>query len=192
MQEFASNLLGNILVLHTDLTSRTYRHGLYHHFKISDPKPRDIHKASVRDRLVHHALYRQLYPFFDRTFTSDSYSCRRWKGTHKAMNTFRRYAYKESKNNTRTLWVLKCDIRKFFASIDQGVLMGIKHCNWEGASTREPHFTTSREHLYGRNSLIISRHVKSWERAQAVEDDSGKPAGKISWLFAQVAAYWAY
>ena len=102
-----------------------YCHGGYHHFKITDPKPRDIHKASVRDRLVHHALYRQLYPFFDRTFISDSYSCRLGKGTHKAMNRFRDFAYKVSQNDTRTCWVLKCDIRKFFASIDHTVLMDI-------------------------------------------------------------------
>ena len=125
MQEFERHLMQNILELHHDLTSGTYRHGGYEHFKIADPKPRDIHKASVRDRLVHHALYRQLYPFFDRIFISDSYSCRLRKGTHRAMDTFRRYAYKESGNHAKTVWVLKCDIRKFFASIDQQILISI-------------------------------------------------------------------
>jgi len=125
VQEFARNLMDNIIALHQDLISGEYQHGGYEHFKISDPKPRDIHKASVRDRLVHHAIYRVLYPFFDRTFIPDSYSCRLGRGTHRAMNTFRRYAYQESKNHTKTLWILKCDIRKFFASIDQEVLMKI-------------------------------------------------------------------
>ncbi|HEY4526524.1 MAG TPA: reverse transcriptase/maturase family protein, partial [Candidatus Paceibacterota bacterium] len=115
----------NILALHRDLASGTYKHGPYKAFKISDPKPRDIHKATVRDRLVHHAIYRQLYPFFDRTFIADSYSCRRGKGTHRAMNRFREFAYKVSKNHTRTCWVLKCDIKKFFASIDQTMLLDI-------------------------------------------------------------------
>ena len=117
MQEFGRDLMRNVLALHRDLATDAYRHGGYHHFKIADPKPRDIHKASVRDRLVHHALYRQLYPFFDTTFITDSYSCRREKGTHRAMNRFREFAYQVSKNDTRTCWVLKCDIRKFFASI---------------------------------------------------------------------------
>ncbi|MDO8633008.1 MAG: reverse transcriptase/maturase family protein [Candidatus Wildermuthbacteria bacterium] len=125
MQEFERHLMQNVLELHRELFSGAYRHGGYHHFKISDPKPRDIHKASVRDRLVHHALYRKLYPFFDRTFIADSYSCRLEKGTHKAMNRFRSFAFKVSKNNTRTCWVLKCDIRKFFASIDQQILMKV-------------------------------------------------------------------
>ena len=102
-----------------------YSHGGYHAFNISDPKPRNIHKASVRDRLVHHAIYRILYPFFDKTFINDSYSCRIGKGTHKALARFKSFAYQVSKNHTRTAWVLKCDIRKFFANINHGILMSI-------------------------------------------------------------------
>ncbi len=115
----------HVLTLHHELATGTYQHGSYHHFKISDPKPRDIHKASVRDRLVHHAIYRVFYPHFDKHFIADSYSCREEKGTHKAMSRFRAFAYKVSHNNTRTCWVLKCDIRKFFASIDHPVLLAI-------------------------------------------------------------------
>ena len=125
VREFEYRLSDNVLALHRDLATKTYVHGGYHAFSISDPKPRSIHKASVRDRLLHHALYRQLYPFFDRTFIADSYSCRVGKGTHRAMERFRRFAYQESKNHTRMCWVLKCDIRKFFASVDQAVLMDI-------------------------------------------------------------------
>jgi retron-type reverse transcriptase len=125
VQEFQYSLMDNILALHRDLAAGTYVHGGYHAFKIADPKPRDIHKASVRDRLLHHALYRKLYPFFDRTFIADSYSCRKEKGTHAAMDRFRSFAAKVSKNHTRTCWVLKCDIKKFFASIDQQLLFDI-------------------------------------------------------------------
>lgn len=123
--EFQNSLIYQTLSLHEELKNKTYRHGGYKHFKISDPKPRDIHKASVRDRLLHHALYRKLYPFFDKTFIYDSYSCRVGKGTHRAMSRFRRFAYKCSHNRTRTCWVLKCDIRKFFANIDHAVLFEI-------------------------------------------------------------------
>ena len=125
VQEFELNLMSNIISLHNDLLNKTYRHSPYEAFNISDPKPRNIHKAQVRDRLLHHALYRTLYPFFDKIFISDSYSCRRNKGTHKAMNRFRNFAYQVSDNHTKTVWVLKCDIKKFFASIDQKILVGI-------------------------------------------------------------------
>jgi RNA-directed DNA polymerase len=117
--------MSNIISLYRDLVIKSYRHSAYELFKISDPKPREIHKAIVRDRLLHRALYRTLYPFFDKTFISDSYSCRLDKGTHRAMNRFRAFAYKESQNHTKTIWVLKCDIKKFFHSIDHNMLIQI-------------------------------------------------------------------
>ena len=125
VQEFSLNLMDNIFELHYDLLHHTYQHGGYQAFKINDPKPRDIHKATVRDRLVHHAIYRILYPFFEKTFIADSYSCRIGKGTHKAIDRFRKFAYKVGKNNTRNCWILKCDIRKFFANIDHEILLSI-------------------------------------------------------------------
>lgn len=125
VQEFQHRLMDNIFTLHQDLKNGTYKHDTYHAFKISDPKPRDIHKATVRDRLIHHAIYRILYPSFDRTWISDSFSCRERKGTHRAMDRLRFFARKVSRNHTRTCWVLKCDIRKFFASIDQGILLAV-------------------------------------------------------------------
>jgi len=125
VQLFSFNLMDNIINLHNDLKNHTYRHDGYQCFKINDPKPRTIHKALVRDRLLHHAVYRILYPFFDKTFIPDSFSCRINKGTHKAINRFREFSYKVSKNNTKTCWILKCDIKKFFASIDQNILINI-------------------------------------------------------------------
>lgn len=125
VQEFSLNLMDNIIALHEDLANYTYKHGAYQAFNINDPKPRSIHKANVRDRLLHHAVYRVLYPFFDRTFIADSFSCRLGKGTHKALNRFRSFFYKVSQNKTKTCWVLKCDIKKFFANIDHEILLSI-------------------------------------------------------------------
>ena len=123
VQEFQLRLIDNILSLHRDLINGNYKHGEYECFKIHDPKPRIIHKALVRDRILHHAVYGKLYPFFNTTFTPDSFSCRIDKGTHKAINKFREFGRMVSKNNTKTCWILKCDIRKFFASIDQTILI---------------------------------------------------------------------
>ena len=122
VQEFSLSLMDNVIQLHQDLAHHTYSHGPYQAFRINDPKPRQIHKSSVRERLLHHAIYRQLYPFFDRIFISDSFSCRLNKGTHKALDRFRHFAFKVSLNHTRTAWTLKCDIRKFFENIDHKVL----------------------------------------------------------------------
>ncbi len=122
-QAFELRLMEHLISLHTELITKSYRHGTYEAFKVNDPKPRDIHKASVRDRIVHRALYRVLSPFFDTLFIADSYSCRTDKGTHRALRRFEVFARKVSRNQTKTAWVLKGDIRKFFASIDHGILL---------------------------------------------------------------------
>jgi RNA-directed DNA polymerase len=122
---YTLKLIDNLKNLYNKLQEDKYHHDGYHHFKISDPKSRDIHKASVKDRIIHHALYRALYFHFDRTFIHDSYSCRIGKGTHKALIRFKEFSRKVSQNHTKTVWVLKCDIRKCFASIDQQILKNI-------------------------------------------------------------------
>lgn len=123
--QFSAGLMDNILELRQELLDKTYRHSDYEAFVINDPKTRSIHKAKVRDRLLHHAIHRVLCPFFDTKFIHDSYSCRNDKGTHRAVDRLRDFGRKVSRNDTRIAWVLKCDIRKFFASIDQNVLKDI-------------------------------------------------------------------
>lgn len=137
VREFSARLTDNILQLHEELANFSYVHGGYEAFNISDPKPRNIHKATVRDRVLHHAIYRKLYPFFEKVFIVDSYSCQIGKGTHRAIIRFNKFYRRASKNNRRTVWILKCDIRKFFASIDHKILLEIlasyipdKHILW--------------------------------------------------------------
>lgn len=77
----------------------------------------------VKDRVLHHSIFRILYPIFDRTFIYDSYSCRLNKGTHKAVSRFVKFTRKLSRNNTKRIFALKCDIRKFFDSVDQDILL---------------------------------------------------------------------
>jgi len=166
-QEFERNLMGNIFRLHEKLESRTYKHSRYSVFKISDPKPRIIHKAVVGDRLLHHALHRSLYPYFDKRFIFDSYSCRMKKGSHAALDRFRTFFLKASKNNTRTCWGLKCDIKKFFASIDQDLLIGVLE-----------------EHISNKDLVwLLSQVIRSFE----LQEGKGLPLGNLtSQLFANI------
>ncbi len=125
VMQFQLSLAENLAALHQDLRQKTYTHQGYLAFNVSDPKPRNIHKASVRDRVVHHLLYKELYPYFHERFIHDSYSCQVGKGVHRALDRFEQFARRVSKNNRRTCYVLKGDIRKFFASIDHEVLTAI-------------------------------------------------------------------
>jgi len=167
VQEFSLSLMDNIIQLHQDLANHTYNHGPYQAFRINDPKPRKIHKSSVRDRLLHHAICRQLYPFFDRTFVSDSFSCRIGKGTHKALDRFRKFGYKVSKNNTQTCWILKCDIKKFFENINHEVLLAIL-----------------KEYISNQNIIwLLEKVIKSFSSALS----RGLPLGNLtSQLFVNI------
>ncbi len=123
MQQFERYLEDNLFQLRQEFKTGSYRHGNYISFNITDPKSRLIHKAKVRDRVVHHGVYRQLYPIFDKGFIFDSYSCRNNKGTHRAIKRLRKFTIKVSKNNIRVCWALKLDVKKFFNSVDQQILL---------------------------------------------------------------------
>lgn len=100
-----------------------YEHGKYQPFTICDPKQRRIHKATVRDRLVHQAVVSAIEPLFEKRFIYDSYSCRVGKGTHAGVELLGLFLRQASHNNTEKVYVLKCDVRQFFASIDHEILM---------------------------------------------------------------------
>jgi RNA-directed DNA polymerase len=120
---FNQNLCQNLEELHNVLTLGRYQHGTYQQFTVNDPKQRVIHKATVRDRVVHQAVVSALEPTFDKTFIYDSYSCRIGKGAHSGIRRLRYFLNKESANDSRKVYVLKCDIRKYFASIDHEILL---------------------------------------------------------------------
>ena len=122
---FERELESNIFCLHRDLISKRYKHGPYDDFFIQDPKLRHIYKASVRDRMLHHAMFAALNPIFEPTYIPNSFSCRVGKGTHKGVETLAQMLRAVSKNGTHPCYALKCDIRKFFDSIDHNILVGL-------------------------------------------------------------------
>lgn len=125
VQQFEWRLEENIFKLHRDLKYKRYKHGKYTSFYIQDPKQRHIHKATVRDRLLHHAMFAVLNPIFEPTFISHSLSCRIGKGTHKGIDILDKTIRQISSNNFKPCFVLKCDIKKFFETIDHRILSNI-------------------------------------------------------------------
>lgn len=125
VQAFERNLEDEVFRLHRELTWGQYQHGPYTQFHLFDPKHRVIHKARVRDRLVHHAIHRILAPILERSFIPDSYSCRIGKGTHAAVRRLDVFTRRVSRNGTRSCWALQFDIRKFFDSVDHDILLQI-------------------------------------------------------------------
>jgi len=123
VQRFGWRVEENIFELHRELVQRRYRHGPYTSFYINDPKQRHIHKASVKDRVLHHAVFAVLNPVFEETFIPHSFSCRVGKGTHRGVSALESVVRAVSNNYTQPCFVLKCDVQKFFASVDHGILL---------------------------------------------------------------------
>ncbi len=85
---------------------------------IEEPKRRMISAAPYRDRVVHHAVCNVVMPLFERKMIFDLYSNREGKGTHAAIRRCQEFC-------RRYPYVLKCDVRKYFPSMDHAVLKGI-------------------------------------------------------------------
>ncbi|NEP16475.1 MAG: RNA-directed DNA polymerase, partial [Leptolyngbya sp. SIO4C1] len=107
-----------LLALHQALQTRTYQPGRYKVFQIYSPKPRLISAAPYRDRVVHHALCNVIQPIFERTFIFDSYANRLGFGTHRALRRFTHFA-------RSSRYILQCDVRKYFPSIDHEILKAL-------------------------------------------------------------------
>ncbi|MDD5040854.1 MAG: reverse transcriptase domain-containing protein [Candidatus Peribacteraceae bacterium] len=125
VQEFERKLEQNLFRLHRALIAGTYRHQSYSAFTICDPKQQRIHKASVQDRILHHAVFSVLNPIFEPTFIAHSFSCRKGKGTHRAVDALDQMLRSVSRNATRTCFVLKCDVHRFFASVGHAILLDL-------------------------------------------------------------------
>lgn len=122
IQEFEFNLESNIIELSKSLRNCTYKISAYQEFYVYDPKKRHIHAAIVRDRIVHQAIYRIINNIFEPIFIHDSFSCRLGKGTHGGINRLNKFLRQITKNYSQEAFVLKCDISKFFDSIDHSIL----------------------------------------------------------------------
>lgn len=167
MALFEFNLEDNIFKLHGELLSGTYIPDQYVAFYVRDPKLRHIHKASVRDRVLHQALFYILYQIFDKRFIFDSYSSRKTKGTHSGNNRLEKFLCKTTHNWINSAYALKCDVRKFFDSINHEIL-----------------FSLIKKEITDEKTLELI-----WTILKSFEKNSGKglPLGNVtSQLFANI------
>ncbi len=115
---FRTKREAELLQLRLELVTQTYAPGPYRETIITRPKRRMISAAPFRDRVVHHAVCQVVMPLFERKMVFDLYSNRAGKGTHAAIRRAQEYGRQFDH-------VLKCDVRKFFPSMDHAVLKGV-------------------------------------------------------------------
>lgn len=141
---FMVNLERELLRLECDLSDGSYRPGRYVEIEVWDPKHRLVSAAPFRDRVVHHALCAIIEPIFEAGFIDNTFANRTGKGTHRAIEVYERY-------RNRYAHVLRCDIYRYFPSIDHAILkaefrrrIGCERTLWlmdrivDGSNAQEP------------------------------------------------------
>ena len=155
VRRFDRNLDANLERIREMLVSKTYRASSYRLKMVYEPKLREIFVLPFSpDRIVQHALLAVVAPIWDRMFLADSYCCREGKGPHKGstrtMEHVRKYRY-----------CLKCDVSKFYPSIQHDVLMGIVQRKIKCPDTLE----LFREIIYspgGGKNAPIGNYTSQW------------------------------
>lgn len=116
------NREGNLLLLQDSLASKTYHTSEYDIFTIHEPKERLIYRLPYfPDRIAHHAIMNVLEPYFVSTFSADTYSCIKKRGIHRLLRNLR----SDLRDIPGTRYCLKLDIKKFYPSINHGILKGL-------------------------------------------------------------------
>lgn len=122
---FEMNLENNIINLINSIKSGKYHLGEYRTFKIYEPKERIIKALPYVDRVVHQWYVEEfIKPYIVPRFVDTSFACLTDKGTHKAVEQVEKYM-RIYKRNNENFWILKCDISKYFYSINPHILYKI-------------------------------------------------------------------
>ena len=120
---FECNLARNLWALHDELEAKTYRIAPYQTFIVHDPKRREVQALSFRDRVVQHSLCDNvLAPYIEPRLIYDCAACRMGKGAGFAIERLKGFMRSFWRQHGTNGWFLKCDVRKYFESIDHMVL----------------------------------------------------------------------
>lgn len=108
--------------VYTILKNKQYTVGPYNVFYITDPKKRRIVSQGIQDKIVNHLVSREiLYPALLPCLIEENVASRKYKGTKEGLRLFYEFQRK-CKVKYGMYYILKCDISKFFASIDKEIL----------------------------------------------------------------------
>jgi hypothetical protein len=191
---FEQNLEEELIRLRNEIVDRTYVPRPSSCFVISEPKKREIFAADFRDRIVHHLFYNYTYELFERSFIHDSYSCRIGKGTHYGIERLKHHIRSESRNHSRSCFVLKLDIEGYFMHIEREKLLSVcRHTifsmlshasNQKGKTWREVLDLSLIDFLMEKiimndpvDGCIVKGRKSDWKGLPANKSLFGSPAG---------------
>jgi hypothetical protein len=122
---YEARCLDHLIETRDALNDHTWRPSRTLAFVVNKPKAREIHAADFGDRVVHHWLVPRLEAWFEPVFIHDSYSNRKGKGTHAAVDRLQDFVRQATRNGKVKAHYLQLDIANFFNSIDREILYGL-------------------------------------------------------------------
>ena len=119
LQNNADNVIRTI---YEELKNEKYVVGKYNVFIIYEPKQRKIVSQGMKDKIINHLIAREiLYPAILPCLVPFNVASRPGMGTKKALEYLERYRKQFAAKNKK-YFMLKCDISRFFLSIDHQIL----------------------------------------------------------------------
>jgi len=106
--------------IHYMLKNKTFHNSRYKIFNRFDSgKIREIYKLPYfPDRIIHHCIMQVVEPIWINTLIPNTFACIKGRGIHKGVKKIK----EALRNEEETEYCLKCDVKKFYPSVDHDVL----------------------------------------------------------------------
>lgn len=122
----------NIVKIYNTLKNKHYNHLKYNIFIIQEPKYRIIMSELMYDKIVNHLISKYvLIPTLSRKLIEQNVATRTGKGSKEGIRYMKKYI-NSIKENYDNVYILKCDISKYFYNIDHEILINkLSHENFD-------------------------------------------------------------
>lgn len=122
----------NIVKIYNTLKNKHYNHLKYNVFIIKEPKYRIIMSELMYDKIVNHLISKYvLIPTLSRKLIEQNVATRTGKGSKEGIRYMKKYI-NSIKENYDNIYILKCDISKYFYNIDHEILINkLSHENFD-------------------------------------------------------------
>lgn len=189
--EFELNFEDNLYCLLEEINSNSYKIGQTKAFVVTYPKAREVWAALFRDRIIHHLVCADIFPYFKNRFIEDSYACIKNRGTLAAVNRCEHFLRSITQNWSKPAYILQMDLKNFFVSIDKNILYNliVKHIGTESLTSNLVkniiYYDPTINPIVDKNSnfSLIPKHKSLWY----CDKTKGLPIGNLtSQLFANI------
>lgn len=145
----------NVFSIYETLKNKKYHHQKYHIFLLKGPKYRVIMSEVMSDKIVNHLISKYiLFPVIEPKLIPMNVATREGKGTKMGLFYVKKYI-NHLKYHYDKFYVLKCDVFKYFYSIDHDLLIK----KLESIVLDEDLFSLLREIICSTDRVYVNEEI---------------------------------